>query len=59
MADTQKPYEVFEEGGKFVVRDENGMALLSCATETDAQHYAELANRAYDRGYRAGRKSKK
>ena len=58
MADTQKPYEVSEEDDKFVVRDENGMALLTCATRIDAEHYAELANRAYDRGFRAGRKSK-
>ncbi len=42
---------------RYRVEDANGVAVIVCSGRHNAEHYATLLNQAYERGFKAGRRS--
>ena len=53
------PYQVEARGEKHAVIASGETVILECRDAPSAQHYAEMLNRAWQRGYRAGYKQGK
>jgi hypothetical protein len=55
-----EPYTVQPEAGRFGVVDWEGNVILMCGDLPSAEQYADLMNRAFRRGFKAGfRKGRK
>lgn len=52
--DERHHYEVIADDDRFAVVDRDAHVICRCRTEPDAQNYASLLNRAFQRGYKAG-----
>jgi hypothetical protein len=52
-------YKVVKQEDAFCVMDPNQRTIVTCQTELNAQHYAQLLNSAYESGYQAGYKAAK
>jgi hypothetical protein len=52
-------YQVVKQSDSYAVVDSGGGSVVTCQNELNAHHYAELLNRAYDRGFKAGYKTGK
>lgn len=57
--DLNHPYQVIEQQNGYTVVDSSRRTIISCQNELNARHYAELLNKAYERGYKAGYKTGK
>jgi len=58
--DENDPYTVEPDAGRFRVVDWEGNVILACGDSPSAEQYAELMNRAFRRGFKAGfRKARK
>ncbi|ANM29917.1 hypothetical protein ABI59_10530 [Acidobacteria bacterium Mor1] len=54
--DASRPYRVESDGEGYAVVDDEGTTILTLRDARSAGHYAELLSRAFDRGYRRGRR---
>ena len=52
--DPPAPYVVRERNGKFEVADRAGQTCFVCSDAHSAGHYANILNRAFESGYKAG-----
>jgi hypothetical protein len=57
--DDEPAYHVDHEDDTWGVYDAQGQRVCACGSELNAQHYAEMLNRAYKRGYKAGYRAAK
>lgn len=53
-ANEEEAYQVRFEEGRHQIVDAEGNVYLDCGDPASAGHYAELMNRAFRRGYKAG-----
>ncbi len=47
-------YRIDAHEGRYRLLDVEGSTLLECQDETSARHYADLMNKAWRSGFRAG-----
>ena len=57
--DSTLPYQVIKQQNGYTVVDSNRRTVITCQNERNADHYAELLSKAYERGYKAGYKASK
>jgi hypothetical protein len=56
----EPPYRVEQQDRHFKLLDEQGNVIIVCADRGNADQYADLLNRSYQRGFKAGfRKARK
>jgi hypothetical protein len=55
--ETDHVYIVVKQTNAYCVLDSSNRTIVSCQDELNAQHYAELLNKAYKSGYKAGYKA--
>jgi hypothetical protein len=56
---SEQIYQVVKQQNAYTVADSSNRTVVTCHNELNAQHYAELLNKAYERGYKAGYKAGK
>jgi hypothetical protein len=57
--ETDHDYYVVKQSDDYCVMDSSNRTIVSCQNELNAQHYAELLNKAFKSGYKAGYKAGK
>ncbi|MGD8591982.1 MAG: hypothetical protein PVF82_04075 [Gammaproteobacteria bacterium] len=57
--ESEQFYQVVKQQDVYAVVDSSKRTAVTCQNQLNAQHYAELLNKAYQRGYKAGYKSGK
>lgn len=50
-------YRIEHESGQFVIRTQDGLAMLSTSDQQSAEHYLELLERAWKQGFLQGKKA--
>lgn len=50
----EEAYQKQEEDGRYQICDQEENVILTCGDAASAEHYLELLNRAYRRGFKAG-----
>ena len=57
--DSDQTYSILQQNNAYCVTDPTGRTLITCPSAPTAEHYADLLNKAYQNGYRAGYKAAK
>ncbi len=57
--DATLSYQIEAHDGRYRLLDAGGYVVLECADEASARHYAELMNKAWRGGFRAGYRTAK